>query len=391
MKKTAFEKDLYRLDDEIEALARHPGNGPGQRHDAIRQVWLIYQRAMLRGSWAELARAEAALIELLERIGPQSDLCLIKASLDLTLHRQAAVRHDIEMVPALANSCHGRALKADIDVQEGRCEEARRGYERVLAEARTWENLARLADLHARLGDWLAADRLYAEAVEEITAKEPRAYAWVEVARGQLALGQGNYDQAREHYEQAEAAYSGYWVIDEHLAELLGAQGRFELAVALYQDVIARVPRPELFQALGDLYAFRGRSSEAQLCYRRALAGYLESVRRGGEQYIHHLANIYADVYSDGPRAVRWARRDFTLRPNASTEATLAWAEYRNGELVEALRHIQHALASGVRSVQLLLRSSAIHRAGGHLATAKQHAQLAARINPHLVDFHVHR
>ena len=49
MKKTAFEKDLYRLDDEIEALARHPGNGPGQRHDAIRQVWLIYQRAMLRG------------------------------------------------------------------------------------------------------------------------------------------------------------------------------------------------------------------------------------------------------------------------------------------------------------------------------------------------------
>jgi hypothetical protein len=140
---TDFEHDRHRLNNEIEALASPAGDGPGQRHDAIRHVWLLYRRAMLRGSWAELARAEEALVKLLERIGPQPDLCLLKSMVDLALHRLAAVKRDIEMVPALASSWHGRALRADVDLQEGRYEQARRGYERVRAEALVREELAR--------------------------------------------------------------------------------------------------------------------------------------------------------------------------------------------------------------------------------------------------------
>jgi tetratricopeptide (TPR) repeat protein len=388
---TDFERELHRLDDEIEALARRPAGELGQRHDAIRHASLRYQRAMLRGSWSELAEVEAALFRLLEQLGPLPDLCLLKGMLDLALHRLAAVRCDIEMAPTLASSWHGRALWADVAMQEGRYEQARQAYERVLVEARTWENLARLAELNLQLGDRVAADGLYAEAAEEITAKEPRAYAWVEVARGQIAFSYGDHSEARAHYERAQAAYSGYWLVDQHLAELLGAEGHFEAALTLYQRVVAQVSRPELLQAFGDLYAFIGQASEAQAWRGRARAGYLESARRGGVQYLHHLAEMYADVYVDGRRAVQWARRDFALRPNASSEAALAWAEYRNGEIVEALEHVRQALTSGLKSARLFLRSAEIHRAAGHLGVAEQHRQLAVQMNPRLSDFHVHR
>jgi hypothetical protein len=56
----------------------------------------------------------------------------------------------------------------------------------------------------------------------------------------------------------------------------------------------------------------------------KALAGYLESGRRGEVHYWHHLADYYADVGKDGSQAVVWARRDLQLRANFSTQAALA-------------------------------------------------------------------
>ena len=109
------------------------------------------------------------------------------------------------------------------------------------------------------MGDLDDADRLYAQAGEEITAKEMRSFAWVELQRGLLALGRGRTGDAGAHYERANRAYSGYWLVNEYNAELLGASGRFDEAVALYEKVLARAPRPEIQQALGDLYVFMGK------------------------------------------------------------------------------------------------------------------------------------
>src|SRR6185503_2828417 len=111
-------------------------------------------------------------------------------------------------------------------------------------EERTWDKLARLAHFHFKMGDLEKADRLYDEAVDELTAKEMRHYSWLELQRGVLDLSRGHYGKARSHYERAERAYSGHWLVQEHVAELLGAEGKNDEAEAMYRRVIARVPRP---------------------------------------------------------------------------------------------------------------------------------------------------
>lgn len=392
---TDFQRDLDRLDREIAGLAGEGAGPVAPRHAAIRLVSLQYQRATLRGSWAELRLVGESLGGLLARLGPLPDVCLLQGTLDLTMHRLGAVRATLQRSPALAESWHGRALAADVLVQEGRLDDALRLYEAVVRESPTWENLARLAHVHAALGDSEMADRLYADAEEEITAKEMRAYAWVEVMRGELDLAGGAYDQAGAHYERAIAAYSGHWLVDAHMAELLAVLGQGDRtlarqAVALYEEVVTRTPRPELVQALGDAYGQIGRLDDARACHDRALAGYLDSAQRGEVHYLHHLAGFYAEVRQDGPEAVRWAEADFALRPSAHAEATLAWAEYRAGRLDDALRHIQHALATGANGTHVLRQSAAIHRACIDHVTVTEHASLADRIGPAVVNGHAH-
>lgn len=65
------------------------------------------------------------------------------------LHRLPGVKRDLEMVPGLTDCPSGKA----------------------------W---------NAKMGDRSGADQLYLEAEDEITVKEMRSYAWVELQRGVL-------------------------------------------------------------------------------------------------------------------------------------------------------------------------------------------------------------
>jgi hypothetical protein len=46
-----------------------------------------------------------------------------------------------------------------------------------------------------------------------------RACPWLEVQRGSLDFGRGQYGAAELHYRRANAAYPGYWLVDKHIAE----------------------------------------------------------------------------------------------------------------------------------------------------------------------------
>jgi len=386
--KTDFEIELEQLDKGISELEDGALTIPIDAGKATRYAYRLYHRASLTGNLAEFEAVEIAIDDAIRQIGPWADLCLLKAHLDFKLHRLVDARQDLEMVPKLAYSPQGRALSADLDLQEGRYEDAREGYEAVIKANGTWDNLVRLAYLKAKMGDVEGAEQLYIEAEDEITAKEMRSYAWVELQRGLLELAHGRYESAWAYYERANEAYSGYWLVDQHIAGLLGAQGKFDEAVALCERVIVCVPRPEFQQSLGDLYVSMGEPDRARQWHEKALAAYLESVQRGDVHYLHHLTDFYADVREDGAEAVRWARKDLELRQNFSTQAALAWALYRDGRFAEALDAMHQALSSGVRDAKLFFQAAMIHLAAGRTDEGKRLLREAAEINPRYHEVH---
>ena len=386
-----FDVDVHRIDRAIAEIEPRTRVRPTHAEPMTRYCYLLYQRASLGGHLQAFDVASAAIERAIVDLGPAPDLYLLKANLDFTFHRLPDAKRDLITGRGLLDTPHGRALWADLDFQEGRYADAQRGYAAVIRDEPTWDNLARLAFLTWKLGDTPEADRLYLQAQDQLTAKEMRAYAWVELQRGVLDLRHGRYGAAAAHYDRADRAYSGYWLVEEHKAELLGARGRFHDAAQLYHRVIERVPRPEFQQALAELYTALGRADLAAAWSDRALAGYLEAARRGGVHYYHHLADFYSDVRPNGHEALAWARKDLALRRNFSTLSALAWAAYRAGELPEAVDALESALASGARDAHLYSHAATIYQAAGASGESARYRQAAAELNRDHGAFHVHR
>jgi tetratricopeptide (TPR) repeat protein len=385
-----FARELARIDERI-AAGRDALTPPTDTEKVTTYVDALYRRALLTGDLLALEQAEPAIDAGIALIPHPGDLWLLKARLCFHLHRLADVGRILDTVAPARAAAEGRTLAADLDFQHGRIAAAAARYEAVIAHDRAWGALAGLAYLHRKMGDAARADRLYAEAEDELTAKEMRSYAWLELQRGALDLACGRHEEAQAHYARAARAFSGWWLVDEHRAELFAAQGELAEAAALYESIVAGVPRPELHQALGQLYTLMQRPSRARSHLVQARAGYLASVRRGGVHYWHHLADFYSEAMIDGAKAVDWARRDLALRENPATQAALAWALLRAGQAAEAAEWMERALAAGGKDAHLFAQASAVLAAAGDPARAARMRDLARSINPRLARFHVHR
>lgn len=384
-----YDEELNGAELDIARLESLCQSHPRDLERRVRLAYRLFHRASMTAIMVHFDAVNTAIHDALVDFGPREDLCLLKANLDFRFHRLPDVRRDLEMCPLLPERFEGRVILADLDFQEGRYEAARLELERLIAEKRSWDNLARLAHWKNKLGDPDEADVLYEEAEDDLTAKQMRSFAWLELQRGVLAITHGRYADAWKHYQRADAAYPGHWHTDEHFAALLAAEGRFDEAAALFQKVIARVPKPELKQALGELYLFSGQPEKAKHWLDEALDTYLESVARGGVHYYHHLADFYADARDNPAEAVRFARMDLEMRSNFSTQAALAWALYRDGQLSEAIKYIRMSLSSGVRDAGIYSTAAMLLEAAGD-ADSRRYAAVALEINSLHDRFHMH-
>lgn len=321
---------------------------PGNPAVAAELLTLRHREVVLTGGHPEdLLSLGSDLDRALARFPGWPDLALLRAGVALAVHRADVARAALDAVPDLADRPPGRVLAADLALFAGHYAAARRGYEEAARDDPLWDTVARLAALAVATGRFDQAEARYAEAEDEITAKQMRAFAWVRVQRGDLALALGDLDRADRLLDDADEAYSGWWYVAAHRAALDLAAGRPVDAAAGYRRVLAEVDRPEYREALGTALARTGDAAAAARCHAAAREAYLRSALRGEVHYLHHLAAHYADVVPDAQAAVVWAERDAGLRRSGPTLSLLGWCLFRAGEVGRARAVIAEALALG--------------------------------------------
>jgi tetratricopeptide (TPR) repeat protein len=374
---TDYQADLQRIQSDLAELDEKTAFAePIQSETATRYVYRLYALCSLNGDLIGLRAVEQSIDRAIQHLGPAEDLCLLKANLDFKLHRLAETKRDLALAPALASRRPARVILADVAFQEGHYAEARQALEALASEDSTWDVLARLAHIEGKMGSAAKADDLYVKAQDEITAKEMRSFAWIELQRGLLALARGRVRETLEHYQCADRAYSGYWLTAEHIAGLRGSPYH-------YERVLAEVNKPEVAQKLGEIYAKNGYQAQAQPLLAQALEQYLESAQRGEVHYYHHLTEFFADVVPNPQEAVRWARKDIELRDNFNTQTALAWALHRAGQSSAALPYIKRAVESGVNDAALLNKAALIFEAAGDWEAALECEHRVVHLNPH--------
>lgn len=271
------------------------------------------------------------------------------------------------------------ATIGDAQLELGNYAEAGTVYARLAADGESPPVLAREARLAELQGDTSKALELLTRAGD--------SDGWYRIRRGELLFRRGELDQAEAEYLAAPASFAQI----DHLAELRGAQGRYDEAIALYRQLIDRVPRAETLHYLGDLYQFIGKTEEAAAWHERALAAYLHSIEEGNAHYYHHLASFYSDCVESPVDALRWARKDLEIRHSIYAWDTLAWALYKNGDFTGAADAMTKALALGTLDAHLLHHGGMIFSRAGDLTKGRALLQQTVAVNPAYPRFHVHR
>ena len=189
----------------------------------------------------------------------------------------------------------------------------------------------------------------------------PELLAWALVQAGQLDFSTVAGTRPSGSYLAAIEAKPGDWPALDHLAELRAAQKRYDESISIYRELVACVPRPELFQALGDVYRAMGRADDARGWHARALAAYRKAADAGSSHYFHHLAGYYCDAEPNPAEAVRWARADMEVRRGVYAYDALAWALYHAGDYPAAAGAMDEALAPGTADAHVLYHASLIY------------------------------
>ena len=359
---------------------------------------IYLQRLRDTGDYEWLRRAGEATRRSLASVPAEQNASglFMQGRVEYESHHFAAARDRASALTKIEpGKSRGFALLGDALLEFGDLDQAAAAYDEMQKrKGDSVEIETRLARLEPARGAHDSARMHFEKALEasrDFSPASPEIIAWCLVQLGQLAFNLGQWDAAEKNFQAALAERPNDFGALEHLGELRAAQEKYDEAISLYEEVIARTPRPEFWQALGDVYAARGKLIEAAAWHTRARDAYLKSAAEGNAHYFHHLAGFFSDTEQNPVEALKWARRDLELRHSAAAKDTLAWALYRGGEFELAANAAREALTNGSKDAHILFHAGMIFLAGGDAARGKETLAEAARINPRHNSFHVHR
>ncbi|MEL6347955.1 MAG: hypothetical protein AAFV53_32915 [Myxococcota bacterium] len=386
----AFAEELAAVDAALTAESRRADASPTSwtARAGVSALWR--SRARLSGDDADYAMSDAALDEAFSVAVEGAGPFLERASLNATLHRFPQVAPDLDAASAAVLVDDGTAAaiatrRGELAWQQGDYDDAFAWIDASRTLDDTVGGAATAAFFAWRVGDFEAAEALYDEAEAQYhgTAAEPRA--WVHLQRGLMDLERGQYEASLAHYLDADAELSGYWLIHEHVAEILVLQGEDAVAQAMYEEIVEATGAPEFMDALAELAQARGDDAEAQQWIDRASAAYEAQLAQFPEAAAGHALGHYL-TFGPAEDAVALATANLTLRDNSESRMWMAQALLSMGDVASARAEIEVALSDVWVTAELHATAAEIYTALGEDDAAAAQARAARAIDPRVFD-----
>ena len=359
---------------------------PSSWVEADRLAGVLRQRARLTGDYDDYAAAEDVYSDAFAVAPAGSGPLLGRARLHFTLHRLPQAQADLAILQergflTAAVRSGVDDLAADIALERGELSVARAHWQDREQSSPSLHSAAALARIDWLEGRMDTADDWFVTAQQRYHGTDTEPMAWIHLQRGLIDLDQGQPAAALAHYRDAETALSGYWLVDEHIAEALVLTGQAEAAMARYVDVVERTHSPELQGALAGLLMARGESDEAEALLAAAEATYDQQLVRFPEAAAGHALSHTLEWSEDTAAALALAERNAEIRPNGAALSLLSQARLAHGDAVGAVSAAQQGLATGTRSADLLVAAAAAAAAVGDGAAAQGFLTQARRID----------
>jgi tetratricopeptide (TPR) repeat protein len=329
-----------------------------------------------------LPRSEAALHAAIRYGSEDANAVLGLGSLALIRHqfRQALV-YGRRAEGLLPGSSRPYGVVGDALVELGRYDAAFAAFNRMVSLRPSLASYARVAYARELTGDRegaLAAMQLALAAAAG--QPEPTAWAHVEVAKLELALGRVRV--ARRHALAALVSLPGYPNAQIELARTDSATGHLVSAIRDAQHAADAVPTMQAFALVGELDERAGRAKAARR--QRATVAIIERLlAANGIQLDLESAVFRADNRIRPGQTVELARRARAARPSIYGDDALAWALARAGRCSEAIPLARRALRLGTKDAALYFHRGYAEGCAGDRAAMLDWYARALELNPH--------
>ncbi|HEY6763794.1 MAG TPA: tetratricopeptide repeat protein [Candidatus Sulfotelmatobacter sp.] len=240
--------------------------------------------------------------------------------------------------------------------------------------------MTRAAYLRELFSDVDGAYELMDMAYQATVPTETEDRAWILSQMGHLRFVAGRTDDAENILKQALQLFPGYHYALGNLAKVRITQKRYDDAVALLQQRYQTAPHAENLYDLAEALQLAGREQEAKKAFvefeTKSLA---ESVRKDNSS--RELVFYYADHAQQPTKALEVAKQEYSWRHDVYTLDAYAWALHANGQDAEARKHIETALAVGIRDSRMLAHAGEIALKLGDRVAAQRYLQESATLH----------
>ena len=335
-----WEAELAEVDKRIAYFEKRV-EADGDDALALKQlVSLLLDRAQLTGDYADYARAQEVVDAAFARADAKAQGPHASAfALDMALHRYASAQEHLAFLRT-----SGAGPQAQLDMALGRYEEARPVLEQM-AKSKRPEHVSRLAIYKWKTGDLDDADALLVQAAAGYHGRFHRPEAWYQLHRGIFDLEREQYHDAMAHYLAAKRKMDGYWLVDEHIAEIHLLQGNLDKARAMYEDLVERTGNPEFMDRLAETLEAQGEDDAAKAMVSKARAVYEARLEQFPEATWGHAIDHWL-AWGDPDEALEMARKNHANRPNGDAKLALIEALVNAGKLDEARAVMREVEAS---------------------------------------------
>lgn len=381
--KPTYSGELAKLTAGIEHGIALAARQSGDSLIPLEVVSLYQERARLTGNYDDYAKAEALLASLASAPAPSASLCLARARLHYTLHRLQQASDALATCPATAEPTETAAIRADIALYSGRYREAETTYRALVNQSGLTQHYVRLALFKKWTGAPGEAAAFLEAAEKRFHAGSPTMHAWLKLQRGLVAFERGRFDEALAMYRLAADALEGWWLVDEHIAEVQLLNGKMQEAKQLYESVVNRTGSPEFMDALAAIEHQQGNHDSAQKLHVKARAIYEKRLAAFPEASAGHALDHFLRDRADMTRALLLAKQNFETRPYGESAIALAKAWMLAGKPERAAALIDAQLSSGWDTAEAYwILAEARHKLG-ELPRADRAKAEALRRNAH--------
>lgn len=248
---------------------------------------------------------------------------------------------------------------------------------------------ARASYLREIYGDYPGAIDAMKLAIEA-GAPGDEATEWSRVQLGHLYENTGDLKSAEMHYQIALNDRPGYMYAYAGMARLAMASKEYDKAIGYYKQAASDAVEGAFREELATVYFLSGQKEKANeltglliddLSKNAQAANTNESI---GHYADKELAYAYLSI-NNYDKALEHALLEYNRRPkNIEVNETVAWVNYKKGDIAKASIFIAEALKTNSKNPTLLCRAGLIYLKAGDKEKAKQLLKDGTKNNPNI-------